>query len=404
VLDHLSVLGITEAIREPEYIDIDYRNEYRNFYFKTFVSLPDRCDRLHFWQAERYAGYMCVRPVVGAPVGRTMLPAGRDLAPWVTCQTTARAQPYGLDLRTAAAPFISQDQRYGRCAHAVVWMISHYHHLATEQPRYLMSDIVDAASRFEFERVAPSSGMTIQQIGAAFRYVGLSAVRYSIETLSRGDLQQLVRHYMNSRLPLAIGTATHITAVIGCGEDEDGFFFVLSDDELGPYRKVHEQAKEWRWLFVPLPGRIYLLAEQFERRARSMLQTIVGNQPGLQEVLPENLRVRCYVQDSRVYRSGVRERLAALGPRVYADHLRVSAPRWIWVAELQDLDAAQEGDACVIGEIVADATSSPQAINWLFGNMPQTRLRWMDAGRRLSLVREESLGLERYPSGGALPL
>lgn len=112
----------THALFEHEYIDADYRNEYANFYVKVFERLPDRCERLHFWENETYLGFCSIRPIAGAPVGRSaLLPKADDLTN-VACLASSTSHPYGHTLRVAAFPFISQDRRYGRCAHAVIWI------------------------------------------------------------------------------------------------------------------------------------------------------------------------------------------------------------------------------------------------------------------------------------------
>ena len=80
----------TLAQLESGYIDEDFRDEYSNFYAKTYRELPTRCERLHFFDtsdqdAQRYLGYIILRPIVGRPVSRTMLSPPARLAQHVSC-------------------------------------------------------------------------------------------------------------------------------------------------------------------------------------------------------------------------------------------------------------------------------------------------------------------------------
>lgn len=79
--------GATRAYLEREYIDADFRDEFANFYAQTFRNIPDRCERLHFFDGTRYLGFIVMRPVLGQPVCRTLLQPPADLEPHVSCAT-----------------------------------------------------------------------------------------------------------------------------------------------------------------------------------------------------------------------------------------------------------------------------------------------------------------------------
>jgi hypothetical protein len=371
----------THALFEHEYIDADYRNEYANFYVKIYERLPDRCERLHFWQDATYLGYCSIRPITGAPVGRTAIAPPESRA--IACLAKDTAHPYGRDLEVKAFPFISQDRRYGRCAHAVIWMISRYYHLRFGEGRFQMSDIVDGASSHEFERVVPSTGLTTEQIGAAFRHVHLAALHYDLGKIDDRQRALIITSYLNSGMPLALGTPGHLTALIGGGFDEKGFFGMCSDDEIGPYCKKRVGTKgkndEWETLFVPLPERIYLRAEEAHEvgvvQYRNLLEH--NEAQATKELLQDkHIGFRCFAVEAREHKKRIATRTEHIPKAVLAEHLTVGTPRWLWIMEIVDRDAEQHGEDGVLGELAIDATSGEHAARLLFAHLPLLRVRW----------------------------
>ena len=88
----------TRALLESGYIDEDYRDEYINFYAKTYRELPLRCERLHFFKGiEEYLGYIVLRPIIGRPVCRTMLRPPARLDAHVSCTATYSTTPWGVN-------------------------------------------------------------------------------------------------------------------------------------------------------------------------------------------------------------------------------------------------------------------------------------------------------------------
>jgi hypothetical protein len=311
-----------------------------------------------------------------------------------------------------AFPFISQDRQYGRCAHAVLWMIAHYHHQLNDTPARTMSEIVQAASEHELERTVPSRGLTEEQVGATLHKIGLAAVKYSIRDdgntrLTREEVGTLVRRYLNSRIPLVLATPGHLTAIIGAREGPGGLEVIRCDDERGAYcpQKIDltpEGAERWTLLFVPLPGRIYLLGEDVARPARAQLADLMrAPQFGRPSLRGRTLRFREYVTDSRRYKKALQER--GLPDRTVAGHLQVPCPRWIWVAEIQDAKLAALAQPCTLAEIAIDATSDREHPQFLFANLPGLRASWSAHADTPEVVGDQG-SFQPYRSGTALGL
>lgn len=401
----------TVALVERDYVDADYRDEFANFYAQTFRALPDRCERLHFFdqKRERYLGFTVLRPIHDRPVCRTLLDPPTSMRKDVSCKSRVTASPYGFRFTVDGFPFISQDFQYGRCAHAAIWMIAYYHHLVNRTPRYFMSDIVAAArTHQDIWRTIPSQGLSFRQITAILHDLKLPAISYDLDKLPENEsAASIAQRYLNSRLPVMLLTPEHATVLVGYGRDENGaLYFIRHNDAKGPYLPVGDlsadELGEWEALLVPVPGRIYLPAESAEVHARLVLYQEAKtreNTAHLAERLASGrLRVRTYVVDIAGYKRDLRSR--GLSPDVVAWHAGISASHWVWVTELQDPDAARLGRRCVLGEIVIDATSDSQRPNQLFANLPGWRLRWMTLGSFTTALPSQGAAL--YDTGCAL--
>jgi hypothetical protein len=427
---------VTAAILEREYIDADYRDEYAHFYAHVFESLPNRCERLHFIRDESYLGYVSLRPIRKRPVSRTLLMPPVTLSDAVACLAPASAQYHEIRVGFETFPFMSQDARYGVCAHACIWMVAHYHHLRHQTRRVFLSDVVEAAKlRSETHRVNPSGGLSAEQMSTAFRELGLPAIVYQLEELAasaeehvranerakvNGPLQlpdeqehsgpndkrlqpppaealtmkqqaevnrvtgdqveRIVCRYLNSHLPVVVVTRNHATVLIGYGRKKgsERLFFVRHDDSDGPYDEVAGWDRDWRgaWglIMVPLPGRIYLAGEDAEAVSRQQLHYLIQANHELENLGTRKMRFRTYAIRGVDYKRRMAER--ALPADVRALQSRISTSNWIWVTELQDRDAAYAGRLCVVAEIAVDATSDLEDPNFLFANFPTATYVW----------------------------
>src|SRR5947208_2132694 len=98
IIRHLITINVRSYLVETRYIDRDYSSDYRRFYAQTFRTYERHCKRVHFfaddiavilsnpdWSERRralqetskraYCGFCVVRPLPGAPIGRTILRA-----------------------------------------------------------------------------------------------------------------------------------------------------------------------------------------------------------------------------------------------------------------------------------------------------------------------------------------
>ncbi len=291
-----------------------------------------------------------VRPLVGAPIGRTVLqtfagqtPAGeRRLFEGLREYTAHLA---GFELRVRGLAFQQQDQGVSACATTALW--SALHGVAPQECLRVPTpaDITEAASRYVLEdgRALPSAGLSIYQICEATRAAGLAPLLIQGVSLEHDRAQILA--YTDSGFPpvLAIqplnGGDGHAVCAVGVklgdvapGTDpslnyRDGASAVrgvyLHDDRLGPYATAQLDAYTLgpneirtrltiRWpgepvefneailkaLIVPVPPKLRLTVARMRGLAAAIAQASAQLLPRYKDAVTMN----CRYQRASAYR------------------------------------------------------------------------------------------------------
>ncbi|QAT88858.1 hypothetical protein EJ065_7333 [Corallococcus coralloides] len=289
--------GARTILIEAPYIDRHYLEEFTGYYASALHAPSSQAVRLHFFRKEwgtsateailaqlsregpeqassglrdDYLGFIVVRPLPSAPIGRTVLrPYHNPDKP--RCFEPANTQHdvhlLGLTLRVPGLPFQQQDQGVGACATTAVW---------SALARVTRSDgaravtplaVTLAATRtLALGRAFPANkGLDRSQILEAIRHVG-----YAPEVLnSYGDptlFQLALKCYVRSGIPVILKLANsqwpenHAVTVVGYREDasdsatteirytQEGRSFGLRarglarlfvhDDRFGPYARM----------------------------------------------------------------------------------------------------------------------------------------------------------------------
>jgi hypothetical protein len=422
LLGHAYALGAQSAVLEYRYIDLDYRNEHSRFYSTTFRRYPSVTHRLHFFAqpmpkelsssdqparfgALDYLGYVVLRPVPGAPVGRTMLKASDAAREHVTCRAVDRVNLLGEDLTVEASPFTSQDSQLSVCAHATLWMIAFYHHLALDGPRLVPGEIA-AAVPDDIGRGTPSMGLTLYQISVAAGRLGFPALVYGLDPPPDGEsVFRLACRYLNSGLPVIVGGGEHAFVLVGyerlnAGQSDERIRFIRHDDEAGIYIDIDnyrfDEYAPWEYLVIPLPQKVYLPGEDAEAVGAAYLRQAIENGGQRTAELsrrlnatPRPLSYRSTVMRSNEFKRGLDRRgVPADAAAVYR---RMHMSRWIWVVELVDRELRGRSEPCVLAEAVIDATDHVRDKHVLSWRVPGELARWDPdsdtiARRQLELV------------------
>jgi hypothetical protein len=404
------------AVVETRYVDYDYRSEYSTFYSRAFASIPDTAQRVHFF-SERvvadqlwtlpeepgYLGYLVIRPDVPGVVGRTVLVPPREMEKAVRTSVTEPVMFFGQELTVTGVPFIQQDARLDRCAHAAVWVCHYTAFRRGDLPRRPIATFsLNSDSTLAVGRPLPSPGLNRIQVSNLFTSVELPPIYYEIRGLTDNDLiptwkpktkgtpservARICRRYMDSGIPILAalyptGESREGHAYVVCGYERDpkgAFRLVVQDDQRGPYlwetsisgiKEIGVSSEyEWRFIFAPLPDKLWLGGEAAERfgrfnllgAARFAAPHVEGARKFLDLHGQGRLEVRSYACKASDFKTGVRKRFAD-DPAVVEHYSYARLSRYIWVVEAIDRlarDRTDDGEqACVVGEAVFDATS-----------------------------------------------
>jgi hypothetical protein len=381
VLGQAYAAGAQTAVVEFRYIDADYRDEHSRFYSTTFRRYPSVVHRIHFFAQALtdqvadpdeplefsgldYLGYIVMRPVPGAPVGRVMLTRPAELRKSITCWGTDKVNLFGEYLKVDGTPFLAQDAQLMRCAHAALWVVARHHYLRWGAPKLLPRDIVDAVpSESAAGRAVPSPGLTVSQMSAAASKLGLPPLVYDLDRLPGTETpQRIACRYLTSDLPVIVAGGGHAFVLVGYrrtmeGTPDERIEFIRQDDEAGPYQLVPDFVFDtyapWKYFIVPLPPKLYTAGEEAEVLGEAWLKAALAR-----EGIPLDPTKKYSFRTTAMHSNDFKAELLDRGvPAKQAAVLRRSPmPRWIWIVEIVDRDLRKEGMPAVLAETIIDAT------------------------------------------------
>jgi hypothetical protein len=286
---YLAQLDCKSVVVEDHYVDRDYIGDVALFYSRSLRAYPNYCYRLHFfteqfdeqrWRSlvteteaakrkeglrllqRSYLGFSVVRPLAGAPIGRTVLHTFPARTPNGERRVFAGIRDYavhlaGFELHVSGLAFQQQDQGVSACATTALWSAMHCVASLESLPAPTPADITQAASRYVLEdgRSLPSAGLSIYQICEATRAAGLAPLLIKGVSLEH-DRAQILAYTVSGFPPvLAVQPLTggdgHAVCAVGVklgdiapGTDpalhyRDAASAVrgvyIHDDRLGPY-------------------------------------------------------------------------------------------------------------------------------------------------------------------------
>lgn len=388
--------GVVCVVKEPRYIDADWRSQLAHFYNGSFRRYPSVCHRLHFFtepvepslrdlsQAQAaYRGYTILRPLAVAPVGRTMISPPPELNDAVRCEGDEVVNLYGWPLTIRAMPFISQDTQLLRCAHASAWMVLRHATMVHHQPKRLPAEIYDAAlGGVVVGRQLPSDGLSSHQLLSALTSLGLSPTSKVLpqtkqDEAKAGDLRlyAMLCRYINSQLPPIVISNSHAWTVVAYqrkpSPGNPAITLWRHDDARGPYLRVDdpwaetaEAHRPWVAAYLPLLPKAYIDAERAEAVGRTWVNHFrtyfpdyAGSTLAPADARPDVLdqsTLRTYLVEANRYKQELADRGAPA--ELTAALRRAELSRYLWVIEVVDRQERAAGRPDVIGEILLDAT------------------------------------------------
>lgn len=407
-------LGAETAVIEYRYLDADYRSEHSNFYSTTFRRYPSVAHRIHFFSqpppealqdeavaldfstlARSYLGFVVLRPVPGARIGRVALSPPPGLEGEITCLTHEEANVFGVPMKVRSAPFMAQDGQLGVCAHMCLWVAARHHHLAFGHPGFTAASIAERIPA-EMGRAAPSSGLTVQQLAAGCRALDLPPLIYKCERRSdmpaRESIPRIACRYLNSGMPVIVAAGgRHAFCLVGytrvdAGTTDERIHFIRQDDETGPYQVVkdfaHDDYRPWQYLIVPLPAKVFVPGETAESLGKEKLIAAAAGSSDLE--VAELAQAGRNGQGPIMFRSVVvrsnrfKETLVDRNydPEIVARYRRLAMPKWLWVVEAVHRPERNLRTPAVVGEALIDATDHGRDMNLLAWHIPGELGMW----------------------------
>src|SRR5258708_8322784 len=213
---YLADLGAVSVLEEQRYFDRDYLSEFAAFYAVSSAGYSNVCRRLHFFapptlhrvelescvggQADalsnfrsRYLGFVVIRPIPQAPLGRTVLKWYPDATP-ATPRVVNPSREYecniaGLKVTVTGLAWQQQDTGVGACATVGLWSMMHSSAFDDTHAIPTTADITRSAHDKASlgARVFPSSGLTVFQVAEAIKAWGLSPLTIEGNLTVRGE-------------------------------------------------------------------------------------------------------------------------------------------------------------------------------------------------------------------------
>jgi hypothetical protein len=429
---------------ERHYIDKDYRDTFSQYYSKRFNSPDSRCVRLHFFKEslsreavrdptlaqQNYLGYSVIRPIRPNCIGRTLLsPGARPISgASAACVCTEKVSLQGVELEASGFPFTSQDAEVNVCAQAALWMLMRYfsnrYRVYTETYPYQ----IGALTRdYSIGRLFPTSGLYVWQMAEALRQARSSPLLYSRDQFP-GDFDHLLYTYVESGFPLLAAFSNHAVVLFGHLSDytttaspapgarfiRSSTFnraFVGNDDNGIPYRLLRsnpigdasqEMSRNGRSysigdvqsFVVPLPEKVFLPAEGFDKVATTILESSRAGYRALSKLIAsETPLLRLFLTTGKSFKKRLSERGMghATAQEVYRN---LPLPHFIWVCEIShpSLYPAQ-----VLGEIIWDSTRNAyEPDGWIALHYPEVLV--VDSGSALNAPQR----LAKYDLAGSV--
>lgn len=417
LLDLLHEHGARFAILELGYVDQDYRDEFATFYAGCFADISSLCDRVLFFSdpysdnvdlsviegLEGFLGYVVLRPLTHARIGRTVLAPAPGERQSLTCLAKSHVHLLGHRFEVCGVPFMQQTTEVTSCAQIAIWSAARYMGLKHGLQYYTPAEVNDLATKsLRLQRTMPTDGLPPEAMAEALAAMGLGPLVYSPRLVEHDEAEDddeapdieahrdvVVRALASGFPPLIVieedeAEPYHAVTAIGVtwrdcldtptplanvGALVDSF--VVNDDLVGPYSRMEfgEDGVDETTLervILPLPKKVYLKLEDAEVQVQALLGSTEAPEEaglfggnageGLKQLLAQGrLLLNTYAIGSIEYKRRLLERVGSERGFVRA-YLDMRMPKMLVVCELVVLSVAGQ-PAGVCGEVVMDSTA-----------------------------------------------
>lgn len=225
---YAATLGCKTMVIEREYVDGDYLDDFAAYYSRCFDRYKRRCSRIHLFASsireeqlletllggeaqtaeelqDRYLGFIVVRPLPNAPIGRTALsvfPPENGRRQYRAIRKY-RVSLFGIPLEVESLAYQQQDSVVAACATVALWCAFHgtsqLFHSSLPRPAEITKIASHATSP---GRVFPNHGLDLRQICDAVRATGIEPELFSVDGTTQ--LPSLLYAHLAAHIPVIV--------------------------------------------------------------------------------------------------------------------------------------------------------------------------------------------------------
>lgn len=282
-------MTVGSILLEHHYIDRDFLEDYSRFYLGRFGNDGYKCARLHFFNCElthkqldallagdsnvvfeaettakltleklqeHYLGFMVIKPLTRAFVGKTCLRVSGDRGVGKKkIDKRYDVNLFGLRLTIDSIAFQEQDKVVAACATTAIWTALHCIPSKSVKDIKSCSEITTAALNYidGSSNGFPNKELSNKQIQRTLDVEGLRYHNSNLEKSTKEFFREYLVAYIDSDLPLILtGTvydlksdesdefvkAGHAITVLGYDFRDGANWVYVHDDRLGPYARA----------------------------------------------------------------------------------------------------------------------------------------------------------------------
>ena len=372
----------------------------------------------------QFIGTIVIRPIPERSVGRTLLnpknflPA--DKGEYIRL-TKYVVTIFGKQLEVRAFPYSMQDGETTSCAEITILNLLDYYSQSYPEYHYLLpSEISHLVEKNSFERRMPTTGLSYESISKVFCEAGFYPRLYSAKKMPKNKFRHILSYYIESGIPVAVGLKIakgnkhsiicighlqpekiQIGQILNCANDPNSGNVVwisdtadlidtycFMDDNKRPYnisKFIKSKTSslildefEVEYMMVPLYKRMILEAadaydicmsiiasskfgiRSFSKEWSSEIKkNLIGNLDYEFGTKEEPLVTRLFMASSRTFRKKRDEQFNVDNKEIQDYYNMTIFPKFVWVCEISSKALYEKHQ--VMGEIIIDATSSPNA-------------------------------------------
>jgi hypothetical protein len=380
---------------------------FDGFFEDDFINIPSETLETIF------IGSIVIRPINNRSIGRTLLNPSYFLnkLPCYLRLTLYNVTVYGKKLSISAFPYSMQDGETTSCAEITILNLLDYYSQTYPEYHYILpSEICKIAELNSYERRLPTVGLRYELLSKIFSEVGFYPRLYSSQKMHNLKFKRIMHYYIESGIPIALGIKVdsqnkHSIIGIGHGNLElsrlsstinsiiDSYSgnviwvcdvadivddYIIMDDNLPPYticncverestyneitqKTLNLNSYEVEYMMVPLYKRMFLEAADAYDICMSIL---AHSELGIKNFIPEigskdnPIVIRLFMASSRTLRKTRHSQFYSTNKEAAYHYNEAIFPKFVWVCELYTITEYPQQS---IGEIIIDATSSPEA-------------------------------------------